>query len=262
MAETHNLAGWERTEAERSAREASETGLDQLRTAPLEIARYMNPPGDTCFPLEYAYHLLGDVRDKTVLDFGCGNGENTLLLAKRGAQVLSMDLSKSLLELAQRRLEINGVWEDVRFLSGSAHDIPLRDESVDVVFGIAVLHHLDLAAAAREIYRVLRRDGRAVFQEPVRNSKLLRALRKLVPYRHPNASAFERPLTDGEIKAFTHSFSLGRERAFHLPHVRLARRLPVSRKLVKNIVELDARTLSRFPALSHYASIKVFELMK
>jgi ubiquinone/menaquinone biosynthesis C-methylase UbiE len=51
-------------------------------------------------------------------------------------------------------LAVNGV--DVEFIVGSAHDVPLPDESVDVVFGIAILHHLDLKLAARELRRVLR----------------------------------------------------------------------------------------------------------
>ena len=57
-----------------------------------------------------------------------------------------MDLSASLIELAKKRLEINGVNGDIRFMAGSAHNVPLPDESVDLVFGIAILHHLDLVA--------------------------------------------------------------------------------------------------------------------
>ena len=45
----------------------------------------------------------------------------------------------------------------------------MPDASVDVVFGIAILHHLDLPQAAREVWRILKPGGRAIFQEPVRN---------------------------------------------------------------------------------------------
>ncbi len=262
MPETQSLVHWERAEVERSGHEAAATAVEELRVAAGDISRYLNPPADTCFPLEYAYHLLGDVRGKVILDLGCGKGENTLLLADRGAHVLSMDISESLIALARQRLEINRVSGDVAFLTGSAHNIPLRDESVDVVFGIAILHHLHLARAAAEVHRVLRQGGRAIFQEPIQNSKLIRGIRKLIPYRRRDISPFERPLSDQKLADFTGDFANTRERAFHLPHVRLAQQLPVPREYVRKLIRLDARMLNRFSSLNYYATIKVMEMAK
>lgn len=138
-----DLREWERVEIERSNSEASHQDLSNLSVDESTIERYKNPPADTLYPLEYAYHLLGDVRGKTVLDFGCGNGENTIMLVNRGARVLSMDISAASIEVAKKRLEINGLKNTVEFFAGSAHDISLPDESVDVVFGMAILHHLE-----------------------------------------------------------------------------------------------------------------------
>jgi SAM-dependent methyltransferase len=262
MADEQSISAWEQTEVERSAREASDTQLEQLRVAPSEVSRYLDPPLGTCFPLEYSYYLLGDVRGKVVLDYGSGSGENTLLLAAKRARVVSMDLSESLIRLAQRRLSINGVAGTVRFLSGSAHSIPLQDESVDVVFGVAILHHLNLALASPEVHRVLRQGGRAIFQEPIRNSALMRGIRKLVPYRRSDVSPNERPLTDKELTKFAGNFVVSRERAFYLPTTRLAQKLPIPRKFVRRVVQADGRALNAFPFLMHYAGIKVFELLK
>ena len=66
------LSERDRAEIERSAEEARKivfTGIDRA-----QIDRYLNPPRDTPFALEYAFYLLGDIRGKTVLDFGCGRG--------------------------------------------------------------------------------------------------------------------------------------------------------------------------------------------
>ena len=262
MTDAEHLIRWEQAEIDRSMREASTTDLDRLRIARREINRYLDPPVDTYFPLEYSYHLLGNVQGKVVLDFGCGNGENTLLLASRGALVLSMDLSEALIGLARRRLQMNRISGDVTFLVASAHDIPLRDESVDVIFGIAILHHLDLGLAAPEVHRVLRKRGRAIFQEPIRNSKLLRSVRKLIPYRHPNVSPFERPLTDNELTNFGSHFTIVRERAFYLPTLRVVQHLPIVRERSQRLFRLDAQILKRFPSLNRYACIKVIEFMK
>jgi len=86
-----------------------------------------------------------------------------------------------LIALALQRLAVNGLPGAATFMVGSAHDLPLPDDSVDVVFGIAILHHLDLMATSKEVHRVLKPGGRAIFQEPVRDSRLVRAIRKCIP---------------------------------------------------------------------------------
>jgi 2-polyprenyl-3-methyl-5-hydroxy-6-metoxy-1,4-benzoquinol methylase len=93
----------EQNEIERSAAEARNSVL-----RPVEIDRYLSPPLDTAYPLEYAYNLLGDVRGKTVLDFGCGSGENVIPLVRRGAHVIGIDISPDLIDLAKRRAQGRG----------------------------------------------------------------------------------------------------------------------------------------------------------
>jgi ubiquinone/menaquinone biosynthesis C-methylase UbiE len=253
---------WEQVEIERSAAEASHKDIAALKYTESNIARYLNPPQDTSYPLEYAYYLLSDVRGKSVLDFGCGDGENSVLLARRGARVFAMDISESLIHVAEQRLAVNEVISGVSFMVASAHDLPLEDESVDVVFGMAILHHLDLQLVAREVWRVLRKGGRAIFQEPVRNSKFVARLRKLIPYQSPDVSPFERPLTDQELKDFAAGYTEYRSRAFVLPYISLLSILPRTSRLVHRLYPLDKAILKRFPALSYYATTRVFEIVK
>lgn len=252
---------WEQVEIERSAAEASHKDVQSLRYTESNIARYLAPPEDTVYPLEYAYHLLGDVRGKTVLDLGCGDGENSVLLARRGAKVLAADISDSLINVAKQRLAVNGVESGVDFLVTSAHDIAIADESVDVVFGMAILHHLDLQLAAREVRRVLRKGGRAIFQEPVRNSKFIAGIRKLIPYQSPDVSPFERPLTDGELKNFADGYAAYRSRAFALPYVSLTQIL-FGDRLIHQAYRFDGAVLKRFPSLGYYSTIRVVEMVK
>src|SRR6266699_6660148 len=93
------LSGRDSVEVERSAAEASRFVL-----APVEVERYLDPPADTPYGMEYAFHLLGNVHGKTVLDFGCGSGENLIPLARRGAHVIALDTSPALIYPARRRL--------------------------------------------------------------------------------------------------------------------------------------------------------------
>lgn len=260
MAIRSGLIEWERAEIARSRGQAARR--DVQPTSPGVLRRYANPPADTRFPLEYVYYLIGDVRGRVVLDFGCGDGCNTALLAARGCRIWALDLSPDLLEQAARRAVRDHVRDSVHFLCGSAHAIPLPDASVDLVVGNVVLHHLDIAAASREVHRVLRPGGRAIFREPIRQSRLLRALRPLIPYRQPNVSPYERPLLRSEIDAFSRSFERLRQREFMLPFVRLGRLLGASKGFDARLVALDGRLLASHPWLRAYATVTVFELRK
>lgn len=262
MSAHERLQVWERAEIERSAVEATLTEDRELRISPRQITRYAAPPATSPYPLEYSYHLLGDVAGQRIVDFGCGSGANSLLLAGRGAHVWGVDISEELIRLARRRLEVNGRAGGAQFIVGSAHDLPFPDGSIDLVFGIAILHHLDLTLVSREVHRVLRPGGRAIFQEPVRNSAAVRFLRSLVPYRAPDISPYERPLTDEELRQFTAPFSSTRVRAFGLPYVQAGQLLPVIKKRVASLYRSDASLLRRFPSLEYYAGIRVIEVTR
>jgi ubiquinone/menaquinone biosynthesis C-methylase UbiE len=257
------LTEWERIEAERSAAEASHIDTARLVANETQVARYLNPPAETCYPLEYSYHLLGDVRGKVVLEYGCGDGLNTLALARRGARVKALDISPELIGVARRRLQVNHLDSDVEFIVGSAHDLPLEDESVDVVFGIAILHHLDLKLSAREVRRVLRKGGRAIFQEPVRNSGFVKFVRNLIPYTSPDVSPFERPLSDRELAEYADGYSSYRSKAFTLPTTNLVNILPsLERRIGDACYRWDAAVLRALPPLAHFATVRVVEMVK
>src|SRR5262249_22721961 len=194
--------------------------------------------------------------------FGCGSGANTALLAGRGAQVSGIDISEDLLRLAQRRLAVSGRAGDATFIAGSAHDMPFPDDSIDLVFRIAILHHLDLDLVSREVRRLLKPGGRAIFQEPVRNSAVIRFLRALVPYRAPDISPYERPLTDAELKRFASGFSKWSVRAFALPHVQIGQVAPVLKNHWRTWYAWDRTLLDRAPWLARDASIRVVSLTK
>jgi ubiquinone/menaquinone biosynthesis C-methylase UbiE len=262
MSRTESMQQWERAEIARSSVEATLTADQALRVSQQTFDRYANPPRDTAYPLEYAYHALGDVAGKRIVDFGCGSGANSVLLANRGAHVWGIDISEDLLRLAKRRLAVSGREKGASFIAGSAHDMPFPDDSIDVVFGIAILHHLDLDLVSQEVRRVLKPGGRAIFQEPVRNSPVVRFVRSLIPYRAPDISPYERPLTDAELERFARGFKKWSVRAFALPHVQIGQVLPVVKNYWQRLYAVDRTVLHRAPWLKRYASIRVISLTK
>jgi SAM-dependent methyltransferase len=256
------LRKWEAAEMERSAFEAAQTAVSSLRMREANIARYVNPPARTSYPLEYAFHLLENVQGRTVLDYGCGNGINAVPLARRGARVIGLDVSEALLSLARQRLRAHGIQDRAIFIAGSAHDIPLHSESVDIVLGAAILHHLNLDLAAREVHRVLKPGGRAIFEEPVRNSRVVKAVRGMIPYKSDDVSPYERPLTDDDVRRFTALFERRRTRAFSLPFINLARVVPPLRRHIPALYQVDGALLKRTHLLDRFAGVRVFEVIK
>jgi SAM-dependent methyltransferase len=260
VTDANSLITWERAEIKRSATEASKTAAVRPTAASL-VKRYTNTRENTPYPLEYAFHLVGDASGQHVLDLGSGTGSNSTLLASRGARVTSMDISPDLLALADRRIELDGFADRITTVCGSAHSIPVPSNSLDLVFGVAILHHLDLTLTSREVHRVLKPGGRAIFVEPTRNSRVLAFLRKLIPYQAADVSPFERPLRDDEIASFSSPFARTRTRRFRLPHVPLLRLL-LPRRLEHRVFEWDRALLQRWPRLGYFATVAVFEIHK
>ncbi len=95
-----------------------------------------------------------------LLDAGCGNGYSALIAKEAGYAVKGFDISPTMVEIARR----GGV--DARV--GDLRKIPFRAKEFDGVFSVSALQWLkktdDLAKAAGEFYRVLKRGGGAVVQ--------------------------------------------------------------------------------------------------
>src|ERR687890_847176 len=113
-----SMQTWERAEIQRSSVEATLTADTALRVSEHTLERYRTPSVDTVFPLEFAYALLGDVTGLRIVDFGCGSGANTVLLANRGAHVWGIDISEDLIRLAGRRLQVSGRADGAQFIVG------------------------------------------------------------------------------------------------------------------------------------------------
>jgi SAM-dependent methyltransferase len=100
-----------------------------------------------------------------VLDLGTGTGavaERAAEVVGAGGHVVAMDISPQMLALARTRLVARGL-AHVTLQEGRAETIPADDSSFDVVLAsLSLMYVIDREAAAREIARVLRRDGRLV----------------------------------------------------------------------------------------------------
>jgi ubiquinone/menaquinone biosynthesis C-methylase UbiE len=98
-----------------------------------------------------------------VLDAGCGSGRLAVEIAKRrpDLRVRGVDLERGMVEAATRHAERENVADRVEFTVADLADLPLPDESVDLIVSTASLHHwAEVGAVIASLDRVLRPDGR------------------------------------------------------------------------------------------------------
>jgi SAM-dependent methyltransferase len=111
-------------------------------------------------PVRYAFLRRGD----TVLDIGSGGGIDTILAARRvgpEGTATGLDILEEMCERGRRHAADAGVEGWTRFVRGEMEDIPLPDESVDVVISNGVLNlSARKSRALAEIFRLLRPGGR------------------------------------------------------------------------------------------------------
>ena len=212
----------------------------------------------------YAWGLLGDVSGKTVVDFGCGEGHNTIRLAECGATVYAFDISSEMVKATHKKALERNLQEQVFADKMAAEQLTYSDGFADLVFGHSILHHTDLALTRQEIHRILKPGGRAVFLEPLDHNPLIRLFRWLTPSRR---TPTEKPLRFEDVYFFAEPFSTFNHREFYLTALAAFAFLPlqsekVFRLLLHAFGRLDKSLLARWPKLGKYAWVTVMEFIK
>ena len=167
----------------------------------------------TC-PETEIYHELLALDGKHILELGCGSAMITrdIATAGPGRTVTALEVDEA---AHDRNLQITDL-PNVEFGLAGAQEIPLEDESVDVVFMFKSLHHVPLELmdqSMREIYRVLKPGGRAYISEPIFAGDFNEILRLF----HDEQAVREAAFTAVKKAVDTGLFSLIEETFFNSP---------------------------------------------
>lgn len=126
-------------------------------------SNYEEHAGDSAYNAHYdrpaTLKLVGDVAGKRVLDAGCGPGLYSEELLARGADLVAVDASAKMVELAEKRLGARA-----RVLKADLNEpLPFASAEFDLVVCALVIHHVDdRESCFREFFRLLKPGGRAV----------------------------------------------------------------------------------------------------
>ena len=107
--------------------------------------------------------LVPDVKNKSILDLGCGYGENDKYYKEQGAKyVLGTDISYKMLELA----EINNKKDGVEFMKIAMEDISSINQKFDIIISSLAFHYIkDFDKLIEDCYNLLNDNGYLVFSQ-------------------------------------------------------------------------------------------------
>lgn len=146
-----------------------------LKLSPEELV--VNDPysylAGTKVAFDYMVDRVGDIDGKIILDVGCGCGWLSAYLALHGAgSVYGFDVSSKMIEVAKKRACANNIAGKVHFEQNMAEKIEFDDKFFDIIVGISVLHHIDIQSFGKIMAKMLKGGGKAIFIEPLGESKL------------------------------------------------------------------------------------------
>ena len=111
---------------------------------------------------DFCISKLGDVKNKRILEIGCGNGVQSMYILRKymPANITGVDLSSENIAIANRQKESMGI-ENARFLVDDAQNLKhIDNEGFDVVLNIeSAFHYPDKPSFLKELHRVLKPGG-------------------------------------------------------------------------------------------------------
>lgn len=99
------------------------------------------------------------IRVRSVLDIGCGAGQEMLPFVARGAKAVGMDVMPEVGQVGREMFAAESFGEKVEFIRASGHALPFADDTFDILICRIALMYMNVKPALREMARVFRTGG-------------------------------------------------------------------------------------------------------
>jgi len=221
---------------------------------------YENGSFDTIY--KKAYSFLGNLNGKIVLEYGCGVGRNLIYFCSKGAKYTGIDISNLRISKANEIIRSKALGSQASAVKMNAEKLEFPDNSFDIVYGEAIIHHLDMDIAMKEIKRAIKPNGFALFIEPRGDNPVINRFRNKTPHLR---TIDEHPLVKQDFDIIKKYFMIEEKNYFLLSLSSFIFRKYIKSeflfKLSKVISDaIDAFLFAIFPFLRKYAWYCVIKL--
>ena len=121
-------------------------------------------------------------KDKKILDFACGNGENGIYAATCGADCIGIDISPEGVENSNNNANKFKVDGHCKFIEMDGENMTFDDNTFDLGVEYGALHHVELDSALSELARVLKPKGKMMCIEAMRHNPIIHWYRNRTPH--------------------------------------------------------------------------------
>lgn len=160
-------------------------------------------------------YIINKYKGKRVLDYCCGNGGVAISLAKKGIEMVGIDISDVSIQNSKNLAQNEGVEDRVSFFTMDAEKTSFDDNYFDGVICSGVLHHLKIEKAFKEMARILKPEGSIICIEPLAYNPIFQLYRKLTPHLRTEWE-MEHILTKKDINLAKNYFEKIETKFFHL----------------------------------------------
>jgi len=198
---------------------------------------------------------------KRVLDYCCGNGTESIFLAKQGArEVVGIDISEESIYNCRQQATALGLDAIARFEVMDAEVMNFPDNSFDLMSEYGCLHHLDLGNALPELARVLKPGGSMICAEVLGHNRFIQWYRCATPHLR-TAWETEHIIRRSDLRKAAQYFDGVDIKCFHLATLAAVpfRKTAVFQALLRVLEGID-EVLLRIPLLKWQAWMVVFVL--
>lgn len=152
---------------------------------------------------DFYKYLEVNCNNKVILDYGCGIGNITEKVARHNpSRIIGADISDvSIKKAIENSKKLNLL---IEYKVENCESSSFESNTFDLVYGTGILHHLDLEISVKEINRLLKKNGKMIFVEPLGTNPIINLYRKITPNAR---SKDEHPFTNKDFELLNRVYS-------------------------------------------------------